>query len=110
MQWVHSSHSPVSIPLGHTTSRREPHALCVAQDPGYQGTTRVAPLHSDLLDVGGLLALGPMDNLELHLFPFSEGLEAGALDRGEVDKNILATLTSDEAITLTIVKPLDRTS
>src|SRR6266567_5184768 len=63
-----------------------------------------------LLDVRCLLALRAIDNFELHLFPFAEGLEAVALDRREVDKNVFATLASNKPIALAIVKPLDRTS
>src|SRR5262249_17318683 len=71
-------------------------------------TTRT--LHFRLLDVRRLLALRAIDNFELHLFPFAEGLEAVALDRREVDKNVFATLASNKSIALAIVKPLDRTS
>src|SRR6266699_665461 len=63
-----------------------------------------------LLDIRCLLALRAIDNFELHLFPFAEGLEAVALARREVDKNVFATLASNESIALAIVKPLDRTS
>src|SRR5437016_5396852 len=76
---------------------------------GAHYTTRRALLFG-LLDVRCLLALRAIDNLELHLFPFTKGLEAVALDRREVDKNVFATIASNEAIALAIVKPLDRTS
>src|SRR5207237_8113830 len=71
---------------------------------------RAAPLVFRFLDVRSLLALRTIDNLELHLFPFAEGLKTSALDRREVDKNVFATLTSNESIALAIIKPLDRTS
>src|SRR2546430_222811 len=79
------------------------------QGAGAHYTTRRALLFG-LLDVRCLLALRAIDNFELHLFPFAEGLEAVALDRREVDKNVFTTLASNESIALAIVKPLDRTS
>src|SRR5215831_13231770 len=72
--------------------------------------TKMRALILRLLDVRSLLTLRTIDDLELHLFPFAEGLEAGALDRREVDKNIFATLASNKSIALAIIEPLDRTS
>jgi len=46
-----------------------------------QFTTTIDGQNVHFLHVRRLLTLGTIDNLELHLFPFAEGLEPGALDR-----------------------------
>src|SRR5215831_11386653 len=99
--------APTNSGARHTKARRPE---CLTQAAGYQHRRRAEPLHPHLLDVRGLLALGTIDNLELHLFPLSKGLEACALDRREVDKNIFATITGDKPIAFAIIKPLNRTS
>ena len=62
------------------------------------------------LDVRSLLALRALNDLELHLLTFFEGLEAVHLDCREVSEQIFATLIRrDEPETLGVVKPFDRT-
>lgn len=71
---------------------------------------RTALLSGSRLDVRSLLALRALNDLELHLLTFLEGLETVHLDRREVSEQIFATLIRrDETKTLGIVKPFDRT-
>src|SRR5215470_16491521 len=64
------------------------------------------PIDLDLLDVSGLRPLLPLNDLELDLVPFSERLEARAVDRAEVHEHIGTTLARDEAEALRVVEPL----
>ena len=64
-------------------------------------------LRSGCGDVRGLSALGALHDLELHLLPLGEGLVAVHRDRGEVDEDVLATLTLDEPVTLLVREPLN---
>eukprot|EP01139_Manchomonas_bermudensis_P005363 Amastigsp_a175006_1237.p2 type:complete len:172 gc:universal Amastigsp_a175006_1237:10-525(+) len=63
----------------------------------------------DDADVDGLLALGASGDLELDLLALDEGALAvvGALDRGEVRKDIGARSVLQEAVALARVEPLD---
>jgi hypothetical protein len=54
----------------------------------------------------GLQALLALHDLEGDRLAFLQGLETGALDRTEVDKQILAAFRGDEAEALCIVEPL----
>src|ERR671910_819456 len=58
-------------------------------------------------DVRRLGALGALDDFELHALTFGQRLVALHRDRGQVDEDILATLTLDEAVTLLVREPLD---
>src|ERR671938_285632 len=60
----------------------------------------------DRLDVRGLRALGALHDLELHALALGERLVAVHRDRGEVDEDVLATLTLDEPVALLVRKPL----
>src|ERR1700722_8833221 len=60
----------------------------------------------DLGDVGGLKTLGSLHHLEVDLLALGERLESVALDGGEVNENVLATLLLDEPEPLRIVEPL----
>src|SRR3979490_3386003 len=61
----------------------------------------------DLLDVGGLLALGPLDYVEADFLAFLEGLEAGHVDRREMREQVLAAVVGrNETIALRVVEPL----
>ena len=53
---------------------------------------------------------GPLTISNSTSSPSLRVLKSVALDRREVDKNVFATLASNESIALAIVKPLDRTS
>src|SRR5690606_13579747 len=55
----------------------------------------------------GLQALLALHDLEGDLLAFLQGLEAGALDRAEVDENVRAAFRGDEAEALGVVEPLD---
>jgi hypothetical protein len=58
------------------------------------------------LDVLCLPALGAFDHVKLHLLTFLEAAESAGLDSGEMHEDILAILTADESIALSVVKPL----
>src|SRR5687767_9586866 len=58
-------------------------------------------------DVRRLGALGALDDLELHLLTLGQRLVPLHRDRGEVDEDVLATLTLDEAVPLLVREPLD---
>src|SRR5688572_8703014 len=60
-----------------------------------------------LRDVPGLGSLRTVDYLEFDLLAFLEGPEAGPLNRGEVHEHIVASFALDEAITFSVVEPLD---
>jgi hypothetical protein len=65
---------------------------------------------SDRLDVGRLLALRAAGHLEGDLLAFLERAETLTLDRGEMREEVLAAVVGlDEAESLRIVEPLDRT-
>jgi len=53
-------------------------------------------------------ALGALLDGELHLLALFEGLEAFALDGGEVDEHVVPAVAADEAVALGVVEPLDR--
>jgi hypothetical protein len=62
-------------------------------------------------DVGGLLALGALNNFEGNLLAFLQRLEAAHVDGREVCEQIFtAVIGSDETETFCIVKPFDYTS
>ena len=58
------------------------------------------------LYVFSLPALGALRDIELHGLPFLKTLEPARLDCGEMNKNILACLTADEAVAFSVVEPL----
>ena len=64
----------------------------------------------DRLDLGGLLALRAILHFELDLLVLLEGLEAAALDFGEVGEEVFAAAVRlDEAEALRVIEPLDGT-
>ena len=62
-----------------------------------------------LLDVRRLGALAALGDLEGNLLAFVKSLEALALDRAEVHKDIVTLVGGDESVTLCCVKPFDCT-
>src|SRR5205085_8394930 len=58
------------------------------------------------LHVRGLGALRALDDLERHALPFGQRLVAVHRDRGEVDEDVVAVLTRDEAVALLVREPL----
>src|SRR5258708_5307980 len=60
-------------------------------------------------DVRGLEPLGTLDHVELDLRAFLQGAEAVGVDGAEVHEDILTSAGRDEAETLRVVEPLDRT-
>jgi hypothetical protein len=60
-------------------------------------------------NVAGLQTLGALFDSELDLLAFLQVLEAFALDRREVDKDIIAAVASEEAVALRPIEPLDCT-
>src|SRR5215203_5420876 len=80
-------------------SRRLPFECVVVRYDSVDGT-----------NLRGLLALRSILCLELHLLVLLQGLEAAALDLGEVREEVLTTaIRLDEAKALGVVEPLDRT-
>jgi hypothetical protein len=62
------------------------------------------------LDVGGLLALGTLNNFKGHFLTFFERLEAAHVDRGEMREQVFAAIIgSNKTKTLCIVEPLNST-
>jgi len=59
-------------------------------------------------DVGSLRAFIALLYFEFDLLAFIQVAETFALDGGVVDKDIRAILTSNEAVALAAVEPLDR--
>ena len=59
-------------------------------------------------DVGSLRAFVALLDFEFDLLAFIQVAETFALDGGVVDKDIRAILTSNEAVALAAVEPLDR--
>src|SRR5690606_1599724 len=57
----------------------------------------------------GLQALLALHDLERDLLAFLQRLEAAALDRAEMDEQVLAAFRGDEAKALGVVEPLDDT-
>src|SRR5574341_2625258 len=57
-------------------------------------------------DVGGLLTLRPIHDVELNRLPLVEASEASPLDRGIVHEDIGAVRPLDEAVPLAVVEPL----
>ena len=62
--------------------------------------------HSEWPYVFSLPTLGALRNVELYGLPFLKTLELARLDCREVHKNILAALTTDEAVAFGVVEPL----
>jgi len=58
------------------------------------------------LHILGLPPLGALYHIELYLLAFLQTAESARLNRGEVNKHVLAALTADKTIALGIVKPL----
>ena len=63
-----------------------------------------------LADVRRLQALRALRHVELNALTFGQGLEAVALNGGEMDKHVLATFLRDKAETLRLVEPLHGSS
>ena len=71
---------------------------------GHTLRSRVGALErADVLSLPAFRALG---DVEFHTLAFLEALEAACLDRREVHENIFASLPADEAVALSVVKPL----
>src|SRR5436190_11187573 len=68
----------------------------------------VAPsLRGDGADVGGLLALGAVHDVELDLLALGEAAVAVTRDGREVDEDVVAVGTGDEPVPLLVAEPLD---
>ena len=57
----------------------------------------------------GLRTFRPIGDREADALSFGERLESLALNRAEVDKNVRTVLAGNEAKTLGIIEPFDRT-
>src|SRR5919106_739597 len=62
----------------------------------------------DRADVGRLLTLRPVDDVELDLLALGERLVAVTLNRREVHEYVVTVGAGDEAIPLLVAEPLDR--
>ena len=60
-------------------------------------------------DVSSLRSLGTVDDLELDRLAFFERPEAGALNRREVNEDVVTSFALDETVTFRVVEPLDLT-
>src|SRR5688500_1377925 len=68
------------------------------------------PFLTDLRYVGCLRSFLSLHDVELHFVPFGERLEAGSTDGAEMDENVGASLSRNEAKSLGVIEPLYRTS
>jgi hypothetical protein len=57
-------------------------------------------------DVLSLPAFWAFGDVEFHALALLEALETASLDRREVHKNVFASLPADEAVALSVIKPL----
>jgi hypothetical protein len=76
-------------------------------DPSMRPEPPVKRDVSDSADVLRLFALTTGGNVELDALTLFERTVSVALDRGEVNEDVVAALTRDEAETLVGVEPLD---
>src|SRR5690348_1953471 len=75
--------------------------------PGGCRSTARGSRSADRLDRDRLLALGAVLHFEFHLLVLLQGLEAAALDLGEMGEEVLAAAVGlDEAEALRVVEPL----
>jgi hypothetical protein len=65
---------------------------------------------SDFRHVCGLGSFLSLYDFELHFVPFGERLEAGSTDGAEMDENVRASLSRNEAKAFGVIEPLYRTS
>jgi hypothetical protein len=63
----------------------------------------------ELYDISGLGAFGRVDNVELNLLTFCQGLESAVLNVAEMYEHISALFTGNEAETLGVIEPLHGT-
>jgi len=64
------------------------------------------PATLERLDVFRLQALGAFGHVELHRLALLKALETSRLDCREMHKNVVATLTANEAVAFGVVEPL----
>jgi hypothetical protein len=65
---------------------------------------------TDFRYVGCLRSFLSLHDFEFHFVPFGERLEAGPTDGAEMDENVRASLSRNEAKSLGVIEPLYRTS
>jgi hypothetical protein len=65
---------------------------------------------TDFRYVGCLRSFLSLHDFEFHFVAFGERLEAGPADRAEMDENVRASLSRNEAKSLRVIEPLYRTS
>jgi hypothetical protein len=65
---------------------------------------------ADFSHVRSLRSFLSLYDLELDFVALGERLESGATDRAEMDKDVRATLSRNEAKSLGVVEPFDRSS
>src|SRR5699024_9688912 len=79
----------------------------IRKRPAIAGRSLSVPAALEPLHGVSLPALLAPHDLEGHLLPCLQALEARGLDGAEVDEHVLAVLAADEAKALGIVEPLD---
>jgi hypothetical protein len=65
---------------------------------------------TDFRYVGCLRSFLSLHDFEFHFVPFGEGFEARPSDGAEMDENVRASLSRDEAKSLGVIEPFYRTS
>src|ERR1700746_2964525 len=64
---------------------------------------------ANLGDVGCLRSFLALNDFEFHFVSFGERLEPTAADRAEMHEDVRSSLSGDEAKSLGVVEPFDRT-
>src|SRR5688572_12260136 len=111
---VHRKRSPCSPPKRWGTRRQMLGAVVARAGKGrgpVKGlfmTSLRFELLADRTDVGCLLALGAIYDVEFEFLALVEGLVAVSGDRGEVYEHILPVGTGDEPVPLLVAEPLHR--
>src|SRR5947208_9968379 len=89
----------------HLTSAKTKRTACDTPSPSHSAEARLRYGSH----IRRLQSFRTLDQIEFDLRAFGERAKALALDRAEVNENVLSALGGDEAIALRIVEPLHGT-